>query len=650
VTDPAFRTRLLLGALLAVAALYLPFLGVPWEYDDKVEIVQNRILRHPGSLGEMIAYNPFRVLLLYTFSWDLWAWGIDHPGGFRLGNILIHGVNVALVLSLLDRLGNRHGQRDATGHKLFVAAGTLLFAVHPLAIESVTYVSGRSSSLATAFVLGSFRAYIGYLETVATGDLKAWETSLWQRWNLGVGVTIGAGLAVGVPAAVLASWGKLEPERAAMVGAAGAGVLVVLAMAVLAGRWRELKAAGAQADRAVVLRAGRLYTAAWALFVLGCLTKEIAATLPGILFLAEGTMWQRSWKGAFATLRGRLFPFFAIPAFLIALRTAAYGYIASPEFIRPWEVNLLTQIEVVGHYLRLWAVPYPQSIYHELPVVPMPGTPVIWLLAAAFGAALVAAARQQVRAPTLAFGVLCLFATLAPTSSVFALKETMVEHRTYLPSVGYAFAVAWAFGTLLPRLASPRASAVVLAILVGGYSVLHVSYDLLWRSEEVLWTQAVRANPQASDAWRNLGDLLRSQRRLTDAESAYRQALLARDSNVEARSSLGLTLGLAGRWREAEQILEEGIDRTTCYTPAINNLAMIKRKLEDLGGAVDLYDQSLRCNPDNPMAHLGLGHLYYGPLRNRSKAAEHYSSFLDLTDPHAADVPRIKQRVLELTW
>ncbi len=649
-TDPVFRRRLLIGALLAVAALYLPFLGVPWEYDDKVEIVRNRVLRHPGNLGEMAAYNPFRVLLLYTFAGDLWAWGIDRPGGFRFTNIVIHGINVALLLSLLDRLGNRHGQRDAHGHRLFVAAGTLLFAVHPLAIESVTYVSGRSSSLATLFVLGSVRSYVGYLEVTKEGAAAAWEQSWWQRANLTVGVVVGAGLAAGIPAALLTSAGKVEAERAAMVGAGATGVLIVGAMAVLAGRWRALSEAGASADRADVVRAGRLYTAAWVMFVLGCLTKEIAATLPGILFLAEGTLIGRSWRSAFATLRGRLFPFFAIPAFLIALRAAAYGYIASPEFIRPWDVNLLTQIEAVGHYVRLWVVPYPQSIFHDLAVVPVPGTPTTWVVAAALIGAIAWAARQQASAPALSFGILCLFATLAPTSSVFALKETMVEHRTYLPSLGFAFAAAWAFGTWLPRLASPKVSAGVLAVALAGASVLHVSYDMLWRSEELLWTHAVQTNPRASHAWRNLGDLFRGQRRYEDAAEAYRQALAARDSNVEARASLGMVLGIDGHWEEAAVVLEETVKRTTCYTPAINNLAMIKTKQGDNAGAVDLYDESLRCNPENPMAHLGLGHLYYGPLRDRSKAAQHYSSFLGLADPHSRDVPVIKQRVLELTW
>jgi len=40
-------------AIVAVLGLFLPFLGVPFEYDDKVEIVANEVLRTPGEFWEI---------------------------------------------------------------------------------------------------------------------------------------------------------------------------------------------------------------------------------------------------------------------------------------------------------------------------------------------------------------------------------------------------------------------------------------------------------------------------------------------------------------------------------------------------------------------------------------------------------------------
>ena len=650
--SPRLRGILIAVAVGLCALLFGPFLSVPWEYDDKVEIILNRVIRHPGDLAEMVRYNPFRVLLLYTFAWDLWAWGIDHPAGFRALNVAIHAGNCALLVLLLDRLGARLGPRAPGSHALFVASGALLFAVHPLAIESVTYISGRSSSLATTWVLLSVWAWLRHLDLADDEAVRPWLARSSRRANLVVGSILAAGLIAGLPVALLASSGRMSPSRAALVGIGAAGALLVVAGALFGGRWRDLLGEPpkdrAGRDRAV--RAGRFYVLAWAAFVLGCLTKEIAATLPAVLFVAEGTLLQRSWKGALRTFRGRLFPFFAIPAFLLALRVAAYGFVASPVFIRPWTTNLLTQVEVVGQYVRLWVVPFPQSIFHDYPEVALPGTALTWLLAIAWLAVLVGAASLRKAAPALAFGVLAAAVTLAPTSSVLALKETMVEHRTYLPSVGYAFCAAWLFGVVLAPRLGLRPTAVALVALLTTYGTLHVSYDRLWRSEEVLWSQAVRVNPDAADAWRNLGDLFGVEGRFGDAERAYREALRVEPGNVEARSNLGMVLARAGRTDAAAEELARALDVQPCYTPALNNLAMLVARTGDAASAVDLYDDSLRCEPENPKAHLGLGRLYDGPLRDRHKAAEHYTRFLELVDPHHRDVPRIKARIMELTW
>ena len=94
-------------AVLLIGGLYLPFLGVPFEYDDKVEIVFNQVLRHPGDIQEMWTYNPFRVLLLYTFAADIWAWGLVRPEGYRAVNIAVHALNSVLLWWLLSQLLTR---------------------------------------------------------------------------------------------------------------------------------------------------------------------------------------------------------------------------------------------------------------------------------------------------------------------------------------------------------------------------------------------------------------------------------------------------------------------------------------------------------------------------------------------------------------
>ena len=202
----------------------------------------------------------------------------------------------------------------------------------------------------------------------------------------------------------------------------------------------------------------------------------------------------------------------------------------------------------------------------------------------------------------------------------------------------------------LPRLIPPKAVAGLLGGVLILYGTLHVSYDLLWRSEEVLWSQAVSVNPESSDAWRNLGDLYRGQGRTEDARKAYQSAVLSRPSNIEARTALAVQLATEGQFDQAEGLLQESLGFAPCHCPALNNLAMVKVRRGDFDRAVELYDRSLGCDPQNGMAHLGLGHIYFGPLKSRPKAAEHYQKFLDIVDPlHPAAGPT-KQRLMELTW
>jgi len=632
----------------AALLLYLPFLGVPFEYDDKVEIVTNAILLEPGNLSEMARYNPFRILLLLSFAWDLWLWKL-HPEGYRALNIAIHAANTVLLAQLLAQFCRK---RSVTNPRLFVAAGSLAFAVHPLAIESVTYISGRSSSLATLFVLLSVVLYGRSSELLnradATGRWLQERSRAHSRWVALLLTTIAVG---GLPAAALVGAGRIAANTAVAIVIAITGCIGLFQL-LRSGKSRTELAEAQPSEEAANLaqRAHRLYIAAFLAFVLGCLTKETAATLPAVLFLAEATFWKDSWRSALATLTGRLLPFFAIPALLILLRVAAYGYIASPQFIRPWSVNLLTQVEVVAHYMRLWALPLPQSIYHEYPVVLLPGRAVTWLLAGLLVTLLVMAARARARAPALCFGILVAAATLLPTSSVFALKESMAEHRTYLPSLGFAFVVAWTLGSVTAiRLGSRRAWAVLAAICVG-WSILHVRYDLLWRSEETLWRHAVTCNPEASDAWRYLGDNYHAQGRLAEARHALSEAVRSRPSNAEALSTLGIVYAKEGDLDRAELLFNQSLLQANCYTPALNNLAFAHRKRSDRDGAVELFLQTLECDPQNYLAHRGLADIYYGSREDWRKASHHYEAALRIVHPLNADVPLLKRRLLEVTF
>jgi len=134
-------------ALIAAVA-FLPSFGGVFHFDDYNVIVNYETVHSWRALVER-AGDGVRPLLKasYTLNWTL------GPGefGFHLFNNAVHVLN-AVLLFLVGRILFRNQNAS------LVAA--LLFALHPAATEAVTYLSGRSVSLMTAFYLGALLVYL----------------------------------------------------------------------------------------------------------------------------------------------------------------------------------------------------------------------------------------------------------------------------------------------------------------------------------------------------------------------------------------------------------------------------------------------------------------------------------------------------------
>jgi hypothetical protein len=89
-----------------------------------------------------------------SFQLDVTLWGND-PRGFHVTNVLLHAANAALVYLLLVRL---------TGSPVRAAAVALLWALHPLRVESVAWVTERKDVLSGFFGLLGVWAYARYAE------------------------------------------------------------------------------------------------------------------------------------------------------------------------------------------------------------------------------------------------------------------------------------------------------------------------------------------------------------------------------------------------------------------------------------------------------------------------------------------------------
>jgi hypothetical protein len=95
------------------------------------------------------SYRPLRDI---SYAIDFAVWG-ETPFGFHFTNILIHAANVLLVFALVRRL---------TEDLVSATLVSLIFAVHPIQTDAVTYISGRRDILFTLFYLSAFHCYLSY--------------------------------------------------------------------------------------------------------------------------------------------------------------------------------------------------------------------------------------------------------------------------------------------------------------------------------------------------------------------------------------------------------------------------------------------------------------------------------------------------------
>lgn len=467
----------LIAALLA-AAVHLPSLSGAFLYDDLRTIVENRALRDPARPLAILRFEPARPLLTLTWALNHAVSGLE-PWSYHLVNVLVHAANAALVASLFLWMARRTGRRHPEASALL---GACLFAVTPMAAETVAYVSSRSTALASFFILAALRA--------------------------------GAG--------------GLEGRRSRLV-------------------------------------------AAFALFVTGLLVKEEAACFPLLFLLLDAFFVARLDRRDLARRAALHAPFLLVPAAGLAARRMVVGaWLPAPA--HDGVLYLWTQLTALPGYVMRSLVPFDPAFFRGEPLRPWPPDAAGVALGAVALAALVLALVRPRRWPDAAFALLWFVAALLPSSSLVALRETVVDHRAYLAGAGALYALSgalWAPGRL-----------PFVAALLTLMSARSIQYQRVLGDPVRAWEDAVARAPRSIDAsralaaayaeagdpraerallraaslepgdprtWANLGGYYLAVQRLDAAEQAWRRAVALAPTDARLRDNLGAVLEASGQ-------------------------------------------------------------------------------------------------------
>jgi hypothetical protein len=153
-----------------VAAAFSPTLANGFtNFDDNAYLTDNPLVRSlaPANIRRIFTttrpHTIFVPLVTLTFALEYRLWGLD-PRGFHAINLLLHIFNALLVFLLIRTVSRSPAKAFFT---------SLLFAIHPLRVESVAWITERKDLLFTFFFLLALLFYLRYLKKDSGRDYLA---------------------------------------------------------------------------------------------------------------------------------------------------------------------------------------------------------------------------------------------------------------------------------------------------------------------------------------------------------------------------------------------------------------------------------------------------------------------------------------------
>ena len=510
-------------ALLVLVA-YLPALQGGYVWDDDSYVTANPTLTQPDGLrriwlepGATPQYYP----LVFSSFWAehrLWQF---RPAGYHIVNAVIHIINANLLWLLLARIGFP-----------LAWAAAAVFALHPLQVESVAWITERKNVLSGCFYLLSAIIYLPLLAAVTNGDpdtrirgrsrLTAWLAAFF----LFVMALLAKSVTATLPAVLLLlAWWQRGTVTRRDIGLL-APFFTVGAVAGLFTAWLEKNHVGVGGD----------------LWSFSPDERFVIAGKNFWFYLAK-TFWPHPLSFTYPRWQPHGYPWWHLtaPGAAIVLVLLLWRYrsrigrgpLAAVLFLI---VTLVPALGFVDFYPMRYSFVADHFFY--LAII----GPILFTLGiAAAGARLFQSctAPRNVWAGRLATGVapgilvLLLAALTWHRSGVYRDEETLWRDTL----------------AKNPAATSARVNLGVLLAKRGDYP------EALG-----LFQTALAEEPQSADILTNLGNVLASLRRPGDAESSYRAALRCDPGFVNAHLELGKLLAERGSLREAEDHFRRALD------------------------------------------------------------------------------------------
>jgi len=349
-------------------------------------------------------------------------------------------------------------------------------------------------------------------------------------------------------------------------------------------------------------------------WVFSMASKEIALTLPGLIFVYEWLFFQnlaRTWikKSAIYVVIGLTG---VLTAVYLVYHYTPLSFFTSIFQPRPYTAleRFLTEGRVIFFYISLLAYPHPGrlNLNHDIAVSRSLLDPLTTLLSfAALFVLLVFTILTAKRYRIVAFCMIWFFASVA-IEALAAGTEPMFEHRVYLPSMLFFVPLVWIGFRVINK---PKIIVPVITALLIVFSFWTYQRNGLWNDPVAFWEDAVRKSPGHFRSHANLGMSYLQVKAYDSALKPLQKALtLSPPYPAEIYTNIGLLYLEIGKLDLARQNLERAVSLNSNNFVGLDLLGTLYRKEQAYSEAIRYYRRASAINPDFAPSYYNLGTLY----------------------------------------
>lgn len=637
-----YRTHLIAVALILIAGLasYWGTLKGPFVYDDIRAILQNESIRLENlGLSSLLkaafsGASARRPVAGLSLALNYYAGGYS-PWGYHAFNIAVHMLNGVLVyilaLRLLKGFGPSPGALETgalSPAKASAVLAALVFTLHPIQTQAVSYVIQRMTSLATAFYLLAFILYLlgrerrgGPGMVFYAGGVVAWALALGSKE-----------IAAVLPISILAyEWCRggigIFANRKPIIIAALVVLAAIVCVPLFLGK-EPLRAIQDTYRNYDFTMGERLLTQPR---VVVFYLSLIMLPLPSRLNLDHYFETSRSLLEPWTTAASILFL-----ALLLAFSFYVRRYRPVYAFAILWFfIHLVIESSFIGL----------DMIFEHRLYLPMFG---VCLALGSWAAGFLHKRRLEA---CLLCGLICLLLAWGTISrnrvwqDEAALWEDAVSKNPgshwARNSLGMAYLARGELSKAVDQLKSAlrirpghSPTKINLAVALARQGRLKDASAML---EEVL-----SANPNDFEALYNMSLVLAREGRLDDAAIRLRKALAIRPANDQANATMGRILMAKGNIQDALPYIRKAIKSNPSNPEALFLMAGIHEREGDYNKALEEYGKALRLNPQDPVVWAAAAETLLKVGRT-SEAVKYYMEALRLEPGEA-----LKKRILEI--